>query len=128
MPVNYRIIDLFVLTLLVAIFSYAYVRPSVVCWLAQPGAGATSTGALNGEYREYGVFATFLTIGTTPSSVAGESFRLYPLSLAIELACVLVILLLASSFLRLFRFYRDRKLEIRQIDLMIQNGPVDTFK
>jgi hypothetical protein len=126
--VNYRLIDLFVLMLLVAIISLAYARPSVVCWMAQPGTGATFTVALNGQYREYGVFATFLTTGTTPGSVAGESFRLYPLSLAIELTCVLVILLLAICLVRLFRFYRDRKLEIREIDLLIQNGPGDTFK
>lgn len=118
-PVRYRIVDLFIITLWVAILSFAYARPTVSYWIGQP--------ASIGPYRKYGVFATFLTTGVVPGSVVGESFRLHPLSLAIELICVFVVLFLSVCFVRLLQYYRVRKQEIRQIDLLIQNGPDDAI-
>lgn len=119
---RYANVDLFALTLVVAIFAVPYSRPQVTSWMSHPMPGAIS-GPLNGQYSTYGVFATFLVAGTTPSATSDGIFKLEWLGLAIELASILVILFLTTIAFRLVLYFYNRHLEMRYIDRLIQNGP-----
>jgi hypothetical protein len=121
-PMRYANVDLFAVTLVVAIFAVAYSRPRVTFWMAHPVPVAIS-GPLNGQYSTYGVFATFLVAETTLSSKSDDIVRLEWLGLTIELACIFVILFLTITAFRLVLFFYNRTLEMRHIDRLIQNGP-----
>ena len=119
---RYAPVDLFSLTLIVAVFAVAYSRPRIRYWESHPVPN-TASGPLNGQCAQYGVFATFLVAGTTLSSKSEEIFRIEWPELIMELACISILLLLTICAFRLVLLIFNRSLEMRNIDRLIQNGP-----